>query len=166
MLCTTHIEIHIAPVFINVLVNQGILVLRIHIAQIVGTGSSKTWHGVQLQGEDGLVVDELFRYYCIVLCIPSPNLGASQWGFTSFRGFVLINLRQFQRKALLRNHIRHLVLVINRERLSPVTLTREDGITQTIVHLDTTQALFGNELLCGCDSFLYRKTIQTELRTC
>ena len=60
MLCTTHIEIHIAPVFINVLVNQGILVLRIHIAQIVGTGSSKTRHGVQLQGEDGLVVDELF----------------------------------------------------------------------------------------------------------
>ena len=60
MLCTTHIKIHIAPVFINVLVNQGILVLRIHIAQIVGAGSSETRHGVQLQGEDGLVVDELF----------------------------------------------------------------------------------------------------------
>ena len=84
----------------------------------------------------------------------------TQRGLTVFGGFILIHLRQLQRQAFLGNHVGHSVFVIDRERLAPITLAREDGIAQTVVHLHAAQALFGNEFLRGGNSLLHGQTVQ------
>ena len=138
VLRTTHIEVYVAPVLVSVAAHEGLLVLGVHIAQIVSAGACKARHGVQFQWEDALVVDEVFAHHLVRLGVPRPHLGTSQWGLARLRRLVLVNLRQLQRQTLLGNHVGHIVLVVDRERLAPVALTREDGIPQTVVYLHAT----------------------------
>ena len=163
MFCTSYIEVYIAPVLINILIHKCLLVLRIHITEIVSRTSSKARHRVQLQGEDGLIVDFILRYHLVEFGIPCPHLGTSQWRLASLSRLVLVNLRKLQGQTLLGNHIGHIVLVVDRERLAPIALTGEDGVTQTIVHLHTTKTLLRHKLLCGSNSLLHSQTIQGEL---
>ena len=123
VLRTTYVEVYVAPVLVSVVAHEGLLVLGVHIAQIVCTGASETRHRVQLQWEDALVVDEVFADHLVRLGVPGPHLGASQWGLARLRRLVLVNLRQLQGQALLGNHVGHIVLVVDGERLAPVALT-------------------------------------------
>ena len=160
MLCSSNIEVDIAPVLISLTTHKGLFILGIHIAEVVGRTTSETRHRIQFEWEDGLVVNLILAYYLIKLCVPSPHLGATQWGFTRFRRLVFVDLRQFERQTLFWNHIGHIVLVVHRERLTPIALAGEDGITQTIVHLHSTQTLLCDELLRGSDSLLDGQTIE------
>ena len=58
MFRTTNIEVDIAPVLISITTDKCLLVLRVHIAQIVGTGTGEARHGVQFEWEDGFIVDK------------------------------------------------------------------------------------------------------------
>ena len=58
MFRTTNIEVDIAPVLISITADKCLLVLRVHIAQIVGTGTGEARHGVQFEWEDGFIVDK------------------------------------------------------------------------------------------------------------
>ena len=166
VLRTTYVEVYITPVFVSITTDKGLLVLGVHIAQIVSRTAGKARHRVQFQGEDGLVVDFVLADHLVELRIPRPDLSTSQWGLTSLGGLVLVNLRKFQRQTLLGNHIGHIVLIVDRERLTPVALTAEDGVTQTIVHFHTSKTLLSHELLRGSNSLLHGQSVEAEFSTC
>ena len=85
------------------------------------------------------MVNLLIFYYTFVYCIPSPFRCVSQWRFTGFGRQEFSDFRKFKRQAGFVDHIRHSVFVVNRERLTPVTLAGEDSVTQTVVHFHTAQ---------------------------
>ena len=113
--------------------------MRVHVAEIVSRRTGESRHGVQLQREDSYMVNLLIFYYTFVYCIPSPFRCVSQWRFTGFGRQEFSDFRKFKRQAGFVDHIRHSVFVVNRERLTPVTLAGEDSVTQTVVHFHTAQ---------------------------
>jgi hypothetical protein len=96
--------------------------MGIHVAEIISTGTREAWHGVQFQGEYRLVIDRGTIDNGTGGGIPCPLGGMTERRLTIFRGLILTYLRQFQGKTLLGNHIRHVVFVIHRERLTPIAL--------------------------------------------
>ena len=115
---TADVKIHVLPVRVGLLGDQRVIVLRIHIAQIVRAGARESGHGA------------VFARIAIV----SPVLGACQRRLACFGGQELIYFGKHNRQFGLGDGIGHSVLVIDRERLTPVTLAAEDGIAQTVVH--------------------------------
>ena len=134
----------------------------IHIAEIVCRRTCKTRHSIELDREDGLIVDKSLVNNLLVCFIPSPDLSIAQWRLTSLSRQELIHLWKFDRQTLLWNHCWDAVLVIYREWLTPVTLTREDSITKTVVNLHTTNTMLLNKYLCCLDSFLNGHAIENE----
>ena len=138
MFGTSYIEVHVAPVFVHLLVNQCRVVARVHVAQVVSAGACESRHGVQFQGEDGDVVYLFVLYHAVVHRVPCPAGGVSQRRLACFGRQELRHFGQFQWQAAFGEHVGHVVLVVNGERFAPITLTREDGVAQAEVHLDTT----------------------------
>ena len=163
MFATTYIQVHILPILISLFADQCLIVVGIHVAEIVSRTSCKTWHCIEFDGEDGLIVNLSIFHNLLVHFIPSPNSGIAKWRFTRFSRQELIHLWQFDRQTLFWNHGWDAVLVIYRERLTPITLTGEDGITQTVVHLYTTQSCLFHIFLCLCNSLLDGASIQRKI---
>ena len=87
----------------------------------------------------------------------------SQWRFSGFRRQKFIYLRKFQRQLALINHIRHTILVINRKRFTPITLTRENSVTQTIVYFYTTQLMLLHIFFGYGNSFFDSQSVQVQV---
>ena len=119
------IKIHVPPVLIGVPAHQRLVVLRIHIAQIIGAAAGETGHGAGLDG----------------IAVVRPVLGAGQRRLAGLSGEELVDFRKFQRQAFVRHGAGNTVLVIDRERFAPIALAREDGVAQTVVYLATAQAM-------------------------
>ena len=162
MLGATHVEVYVAPVFVGRLAHQRLVVVRIHVAQIVGTRPGEARHGVEVDGEHRLLVDETVLHYAVLLGVPGPFLGAAQWRLARLGGLILLDLGQFDGQTLLGNHARDATLVVHRERLAPVSLAREDGIADAEVHLHASDALVGHKLLGGGDGLLHGQAVQAE----
>ena len=122
MLGSTYVEVYILPVFIGFLAHECLVVLRIHVAKIVGRTACKARHGVEFEGEDGLVVHKTLVCNLLLGFVPGPFLGASQWRFSCFGGFVFVNFGKLEWQTFFGNHIGHAILVVDRERLSPIAL--------------------------------------------
>ena len=52
--------------------------------------------------------------------------------------------------------------MIYRERLAPVTLTREDSVAQTVVYLHTTDVVLLHEHLGGLDGLLHGQSVERQ----
>ena len=52
--------------------------------------------------------------------------------------------------------------IINGEWFTPISLTREDGIAKTIVHLNATKTVLANELLCCSNGLLDSQSVKAE----
>ena len=137
MLGTTHIEIDVLPVSNRFFREIGLVVGRIHIAQVVSAASREAGHCAQLQGENGIIVDCRTIDHRVALCVPSPLGGVSKRRLSGGGGLELTHLRQLQRQTLLGDggSVR---LVVYREGLAPVALAAENGISQTEVHRPVT----------------------------
>ena len=162
VLATANIEVDVLPVLVSFLAYEALVVLRVHIAEIVSRRTGKARHGVQLKREHCLVVHQTLVHHFLLLHVPSPFLGASQWRLACLCRLIGLDFRQFERQTLLRNHLRHAVLIVYGERFAPVALAREDGVTQTIVHLYSSHTLLRNELLCCGDGFLHGQSVERE----
>ena len=86
----------------------------------------------------------------------------TQWWLTTLCREELLYFWQFKRQALLGYGVRYTVLIVDWERLTPITLTAEDCIAQTVVYLHAAKTGLSNELLCLCYSFLYCKTVEVK----
>ena len=163
MFRTSYIKVYILPVMICLLRNQRFIVMRIHVTQIICTGTGKSRHGIQFQREYIHVINLRIFYDFTFGYIPCPTGCMSQRRFSTFCRQELSNLRKFQRKLAFVNHIRHAVLVIYRERFTPITLARENRITQTEVDFHTAQIMLFHIFLGSCNGFFNCQAIQRQL---
>ena len=149
MLGTTHIEVHLTPIFIGLLRNEFLIVVRIHVTQIVGRRACKARHGVQFQR---------------VTVGRHPTFGAAQRRLTRFGRQEFIHFGQLQGQIFLIECLRLVVLIIiDGERLAPIALTTEDGIAQAIVHLDVANARLLDVLLGLGNSVLDLEAVELQV---
>ena len=145
MLSTTNIEVDILPIVVGFATEVFLVVVRVFVAEIVTAGTSKARHGVGLDG---------------IALLRDPVRGAGQRRLTRLGGFVLADGRQLERKFRFFHGVRHAVLVIDRERLTPITLTAEDGITETVVGLARADTQFLQFLNHALNGFLDRQAVK------
>ena len=138
------IQVDVAPVLVSLAADQGAVVVRIHVAEVVGAGARKARHGALLER----------------IAVPGPVLGARERRFAVRRRLVGVDLRQAQRQRGERQRGRDAVLVANRERLAPVALARENGIAQAVVGLAAAEALRLDVVLGGLDGLLDGHAVQ------
>ena len=120
MFDTADVEVHAAPVGVRLAAHQLPVVVRVHVAQIVGRRTGETRHGARL------------------IRIPfgrMPPLGTGERRFSGARRTELRHIGQRKRQRILRQRTGRIVLIINREGLSPITLTAEDGVAQAVIDL-------------------------------
>ena len=84
----------------------------------------------------------------------------AKWRLAALCGEEFLNLGKFNRQALLGNRIRHTILVVDWEWLTPVALTAEDSVAQTVVDLHTAKPVLGHKLLCLCNGLFYSQTVE------
>ena len=116
--------------------------MSIHIAIEVPGTSGPPRHGIEFHRENGFIVDQIVTYNPVIFFIPGPSMRISQWRFPIFGGQVFFHLRQFDRIVFGIDHIRHIIFVIHRERFSPVALTREYRIAQTVIDFSFSDTFF------------------------
>ena len=91
MLCSAYIKVYILPIFVGFLAHQSLVVVWVHIAKVVCRATRKARHCVQFQWENSFVVYQFLVYNLLVLLVPSPSLGASQWRLARFGRFKLVD---------------------------------------------------------------------------
>ena len=119
---TSHIEVDVLPIVVCLFRYQRLIVVRVHIAQVVGTGAGKARHGVQFKREYGHVVYLRIFHHFAFFYIPCPFRSVSQRRFTGFGRQELGYFGQFQRELAFVYHVRHSVFVIYGERFAPIAL--------------------------------------------
>ena len=125
MLCTTDIEVYISPIFICLTAYERLVIVRIHITEIVGAAACKARHCAE--------------FYRIALICPVSR--SSERRFACLCRKELVNFRKLERKILKIHRSSHTVLEIHRERFSPISLTREYRIAETVVYLSASDAM-------------------------
>ena len=119
--------------------------MRVFVAEVVTAGTGKARHGVGLDG---------------IAFLGDPVLGTGQRRLARLGRLILADGGQLERQLRLVHSVRHTVLVVDRERLTPIALAAKDGIAQTVVGLaraDTQFLQFFNHALNG---FLHSQAVE------
>jgi len=145
MFGTTHVKVNLLPVVVDSCVDQGLVVVWVHVTQVVGRGACKTRHRVQFKG---------------IAFTGSPVFSVAQGRFPFFGRQEAVYLWQFQREIFFIQHIWTTFLVENRERFTPVTLTTENGVSQSEVNLDAAQLIVGHVGFGALDGCLDGQSVQ------
>ena len=124
---TSDVKVYVLPIFVGLFGYQLLVVMRVHVTQVVSRRSSKTGHRTQF---------ERLSLYAM------PALDTCKRRFAAFGRRKIRYFRKLQRKLVFSEYVRHSVAVINRYRLSPITLAREYGITQAVVYLSSADPAF------------------------
>ena len=144
MFSASDIKVYAPPVVICPVAHQFFRVAGIHIAKIICTGARKARHGAGLEG----------------IPLVSPVLCACKRRLAVFSGLVLVNFRKRERKLLKRYGSGDSVLVVDGERLSPVALTGEYGITDTEIHLPVADSVLLDIFDSSRDGILYIHAVE------
>ena len=150
MLGASDIEVHVPPVFVLGAVHEGRVVVRVHIAQVVGAAAGKSGHRALLYGPALILpsggtrqgrLSALGRQVLVHLGQGQRKFGKihgcsrSEGRLSALGRQVLVHLGQGQRKFGKIHGCSRSVLIIYRERLPPVSLTGEYGIAEPVVDL-------------------------------
>ena len=119
------VEVDRTPVLIGLLADQRRVVVRVHVAQVVGRRPGEPGHGRELVG---------------VSLGGAPPLDAGQRRLAFGRGAEVLDGRELQRQLVGRKGIGRVVLIVDGERLAPIALAREDRVAQTVVDQPLAQA--------------------------
>ena len=136
--------------------------MRIHVAEIVGRRSGKARHRAQFEGENGLVVDAHIVRHALCRLVPRPACRIAEGRFARLGGEELRHLRQFEREALFRHEVRHAVFIVHGEGFTPIALTAENGVAQTVVRLHASQPVRCDKSFGGGDGLFHRKPVERE----
>ena len=159
---TTHIEIHLLPVVGRLLAHERRVVVRIHVAEIVGRRSGEARHCAEFEGENRLVVDAHIVRHALCRLVPRPACRIAEGRFARFGGEELRHLGQFERQALFRHEMRHALFIVDGEGFAPVALTAENRVAQAVVCFHASQAVCRDEGLGGGDGLFHRKAVEGE----
>ena len=113
VLGTAYIEINVTPIAIGIFAHEGMIVVGIHIAEVVGTTPCEARHRAEFVG---------------------VSLGCMPVGCTSKRGLAClcgeesIYLGELEGELIVGNKGWDSLLIIDGERLSPVALAAKDSI--------------------------------------
>ena len=118
VLDAAHVEVDVAPVLVRLFPDERLVVVRVHVAEVVGRRSGESGHRRQFVG---------------AAFGRRPSLDAGQRRFALGRGAEILDGRQLQRQFVLRQRVGRVVLIVDRERLAPVALARENGVAQAVV---------------------------------
>src|SRR5690606_3769385 len=66
--------------------------------------------------------------------VPSPICSISEWWLSVFSWKIFFYFGQSNWQIFFINHLRHSIHIINRKWLSPISLSRKNCITQTIIY--------------------------------
>ena len=114
MLCTSDVEVYMAPVGILVATDKSLVVVRIHVAEVIGRATSEAWHCAQLVGEAFGGV---------------PALSTTKRGLTIGGGEELIYLGEAKRQFFFADRMGSTVcIIVDGEGFTPVALTAEDRV--------------------------------------
>ena len=144
MLSTTDIEVNVPPVLVSLDTYEVLIVVRIHVPEIVCAGTRETRHCTGLERT-------------ALVC---PVLGTCKRRLAAFSRLELVDFRKSERKFLVRKRCRNTFLVIYRERFAPISLTRENGITQPVVHFTVADSLSLNIFHSGRNSLLHIHSVE------
>ena len=145
MLRSADVEVHVTPVLIRLAAHERLVVVRIHIAQIVGAAAREARHRAQLERP----------------AVDGPVFGAAERRFARLRRLVLAaDIRQLERQVLHRQRRGDTVLEIDGERLAPVALAREDGVAQAEIDLAVPQTVRFHIIDGGRNSLLDCHSVQ------
>ena len=144
VLCTSYVKVHVAPVFIRFPAHQGIMIVRVHITEIIGAAACKAGHCAGLNRA----------------ALIFPALCPCKRRLSALRRQESADFRQFQRQFVERNRNNPAILVTNRERLSPISLTGEDGIAQTVIDFPPSQSVLLHIVNGSRDGLLHSESVQ------
>ena len=114
MLCTSDVEVYMAPVGILVTTDKCLVIVRIHVAEVIGRATSKARHCAQLVGEAFGSV---------------PALSTTKRGLTIGGGEELIYLGEAKWQFIFADRMGSTVcIIVDGEGLAPVALTAEDRV--------------------------------------
>ena len=113
VLGTAYIEINVTPIAIGFFAHEGMIVVGIHIAEVVGTTSRKARHCAEFVGVS-------------LGCMPVGC--TSKRGLACFGGEESIYLRELEGELIVGNKGWDSLLIINGERFSPIALATKDSI--------------------------------------
>ena len=125
MLGASNVEVDVAPIFVCLAAHESVRIVRIHIAEVVGAAAGKTGHRTGFE-----------RIALIV-----PVLRTCKRRLSRLSRKIFVNFRKAKRKLVFRKRGGNAVLVANRERLSPVALAGEDGVTKAVIDLAMSQTM-------------------------
>ena len=150
VLHTTDVEVHTAriiravflrlragPVALILQVTELVRIRRIDVAQLVPGRTCPLWHDVGVAGVLLLTIAKIQRHVHPIggLRQRGSGLGVSILRIEGDR-VVVLHIRQLDRQHGLRQRVRHTVLVVHdRERLTPVALTRKQPIAQLVLNM-------------------------------
>ena len=177
MLHTTDVEVHTTriiravlvrlragPVAFILQVTELFRIRRIDVAQLVPGGTCPLRHDVGIAGVLLLTVAEIQRHVHPIggLRQRGRGLGVSILRVEGDR-VVVLHIRQLHRQHRLRQRVGHTVIVVHdRERLTPVALTREEPVAQLVLNTLLTSTFAdqpGNSLL---NTFVLAQTIDVQ----
>ena len=113
VLGTADIEINVTPIAVGFFAHEGMIVVGIHIAEVVGTTPSKARHCAEFVG-------------VALGCMPVGC--TAQRGLARLCGEEGIYLRELEGELIVGNKGWDSLLIIDGERLSPVALAAKDSI--------------------------------------
>ena len=118
MFDAAHVEVDRPPVFVRFAADERAVVVRVHVAQVVGGRTCEPGHRRQFER---------------IAVGRRPPRCAGQRRFALFGGAEVADGRQFERQRRFRQRAGDFVAIVDREGFSPVTLAREDGVAQPVV---------------------------------
>ena len=80
------IEVDILPVFACLLRHEGLVVVRVHIAEVVSRTAGKSGHCEEFDREHCHIIDFAVFHHFLVNFVPSPYGGVAEWGFAGLGG--------------------------------------------------------------------------------
>ena len=125
MLDAADVQVHVAPVLVRLFRDEFLVVMRVHVAQVVGRRSGETGHRAQ---------------FVRIPFVRMPILRPRQRRFAVGRRAEIPHRRQLQRQPVFRQRTGDVVLIIDGKRLSPVTLSAENRVAQPIVDPTTAES--------------------------
>ena len=144
MFGSTDIKVDIPPILICFLAYKGLVIVRIHVAEIICAAAGKAWHGAEFDR----------------ISVHLPSLCSSKRRFSCLCRKELVHLRKLERKILEGHRGCDSILEIHRERLSPISLTGEYGITEPVVYLSMADSMLLHIIDCCRDSLLHSHSVE------